>query len=60
MAASDLACVLLVFHHLIPRAEIFGLTITMAKVMSIIIPMISAMMPKVISVLTLLSKSQNT
>jgi hypothetical protein len=51
MRKADLACLLIVFEHLIPRAEILGAKVTVGIVAAMVVPVVSAVVPKVFEAL---------
>ena len=48
MSSSELVCTLLAYEHLVPRGEIFGVKVTVTKVAAAVIPVVSAVIPKVL------------
>ena len=48
MASSDLACILLGYQYLAPRGAIFGVQVTVTRVVTAIIPIVSALIPKLL------------
>ena len=57
MQKADLACLLIVYEHLIPRAEILGVQVTTGRVVALMIPVVTAVLPKAFNALADYSKS---
>jgi len=54
---ADLACLLIAYEHLVPRADILGVQVTTGRVAALIIPVVTAVLPKAFNALADYAKS---